>query len=112
MLHQGLAVARRRTNRGVTERVWKAWHGVVVHHARVKQTMATAILRICHRSSAAAFEHWLEYVAASKSLQIQQQHVIQRMQKKQLIKICMFWRACAAVKQQYKVRKAQFFYWT
>ena len=105
MLIQGSAVAHRRADRGVTQRVWKAWHGAVVHHAHVKQTMAIAILRVCHRSSAAAFERWQEYVAASKVLRVQQQHAVQRMQKKQLYRMWMFWRAVAAVKQQYKVNK-------
>lgn len=107
MLMDASAVAHRRADRGVTQCVWKAWHGAVVHHAQVKQTMANAILRFCHRSSAAAFEHWQDYVAASKILHVQQQHAVQRMQKKQLLKICMFWRALAAVTQQHKVRKRQ-----
>lgn len=104
---QASTVAHRRADRGVTQRVWKAWRGAVVHHAHVKQTMANAILRICHRSSAAAFEHWQDYVAASKILHAQQQHAVQRMQEKQLVKICMSWRALAAVQQQYKVWKSQ-----
>lgn len=90
----------RRADRGMAQQVWKAWHGAVVHHAHVKQTMANAILRICHRSTAAAFEHWQDHVAAIESLQ---QHAVQRMQKTRLHKMCMLWRALAAVKQQHKV---------
>lgn len=96
----------------MTQRAWKAWHGAVVHRALVKQTMANAILRICHRSSAAAFERWQEYVTASKLLHVQQQHAVQRMQRKQLHKMWMFWRALAAVKQHHKVKEKQRFCWT
>ena len=97
----------RRADRRVMQRVWLAWHGEVVHHAHVKQVVANAVLRICHRSSAAAFEHWQQYVAAAKSLHLEQQHAKQRMQNKQLQKICLYWRALAALKQQYKVSGVQ-----
>lgn len=93
----------RRADRGITQHVWLAWRDAVVHRAHVKQAVVSALMRICHKSSAAAFQHWQEYVAATRVLSLQQEHAVRHMQTKRLQKICLYWRAFAAVKQQYKV---------
>lgn len=100
-----LLVWHRRADRVTTQHVWRAWRDAVVHRVHVKQAVVCALMRICHRSSTAALEHWQQYVAATKSLRLQQQHAVLHMQKKQLQKICLYWRALAVVKQRYKVSK-------
>ena len=96
-------VWRRQADRRLTQHVWLAWHGAIKHHAHVKQAVATAIMRICHRSSANAFEHWQHYTVATRTLRVQEMHVLHLLQYKRLQQTWQQWHALVDQRQQRQV---------
>jgi hypothetical protein len=83
--------------------VWDAWQNSIKHCRHVKHTLANAIMRICHRSTAIAFSHWREFVVISKMLRLQEQEAVQHLQQLLLQQFWAAWRSTVAQKQQHKV---------
>ena len=93
----------RRASRRAVERVWEAWQGVTQHHRHVKHALASAIMRICHRSTSVVFGHWKEYVVVNRMLRQQQQQVVQRLLGVRLQQCWAAWRSAVSQTQQHKV---------
>ncbi len=69
----------------------------------MKHSLASAIMRLCYRSTATAFEQWKEYVTISKVLRLQRQHAVEHMQQVRLQQYWTGWQSAIACKQLYKV---------
>ncbi len=85
------------------QQVWDAWQNSIKHCRHVKHTLANAVMRICHRSTAIAFSHWREFVVISKMLRLQEQEAVQHLQRLRLQRYWAAWRSAVAQKQQHKV---------